>query len=105
MDLRGLTMSKINAGQASSTLISEYIGSDFDSVIKVADNIENIKLAAKIMEAPHASEAKAGIAKIATQTEVNQKTSDSCIVTPKKLGAYAAPLVHNHATATSEVLM
>lgn len=47
MDLRGLTMSKINAGQASSTLISEYIGSDFDSVLKVADNIEAVKLVAK----------------------------------------------------------
>ena len=31
---------KVNAGQASSTLIPEYIGSDFDKVITVADNIE-----------------------------------------------------------------
>ena len=36
-------MSKINAGQASSTLIPEYIGSDFDKVIEVADNIEYVK--------------------------------------------------------------
>lgn len=34
---------KINAGQAPSTLIPEYIGSNFDKVIEVADNIEYIK--------------------------------------------------------------
>ena len=34
---------KINAGQASSTLIPEYIGSDFDKVITVADNIDYVK--------------------------------------------------------------
>lgn len=34
---------KINAGQASSTLIPEYIGSDFDKVIEVVDNIEYVK--------------------------------------------------------------
>ena len=34
---------KINAGQASSTLIPEYIGSDFDAVRTCADNIEYIK--------------------------------------------------------------
>ena len=33
---------KINAGQAPSTLIPEYIGSAFDKVITVADNIEHI---------------------------------------------------------------
>ena len=41
---------KINAGQASSTLIPEYIGSAFDKVIKVADNIEHIKEVAGIIE-------------------------------------------------------
>lgn len=34
---------KINSGQAPSTLIPEYIGSDFDKVIEVADNIEYVK--------------------------------------------------------------
>ena len=34
---------KINAGQAPSTLIPEYIGSDFDAVLTCADNIEYIK--------------------------------------------------------------
>ena len=34
---------KINAGQASSTLIPEYIGSAFDKIITVADNINHIK--------------------------------------------------------------
>lgn len=34
---------KINAGQAPSTLIPEYIGSDFDKVITVADNLNDIK--------------------------------------------------------------
>ena len=34
---------KINAGQAPSTLIPEYIGSAFDKVITVADNIKQIK--------------------------------------------------------------
>ena len=34
---------KVNAGQASSTLIPEYIGSDFDAVRTCADNIEYIK--------------------------------------------------------------
>ena len=34
---------KINAGQAPSTLIPEYIGSDFDAVLTCADNIEHIK--------------------------------------------------------------
>ena len=33
---------KINAGQAPSTLIPEYIGSAFDKIITVADNIEHI---------------------------------------------------------------
>ena len=33
---------KINAGQASSTLIPEYIGSAFDKVVTVADNIETV---------------------------------------------------------------
>ena len=36
---------KINAGQAPSTLIPEYIGSDFDKVITVLDNIDDIKTA------------------------------------------------------------
>lgn len=40
-------MSKVNAGQAPSTLISEYIGSDFYAVLAVAGNIETVKLAAK----------------------------------------------------------
>ena len=93
-------MSKINAGQSSSTLIPKYIGSDFDAVLEVADNIEAIKLVAKTIEVPFASEAKAGIARIATQIEVNHKTNDNHIVTPKKLGVYAAPLVHIHDTAT-----
>ena len=65
-------MSKITAGQAPSTLISEYIGSDFDAVLKVADNIEAIKLAAKnnngVFNVPYASEIKAGIAKISQST-------------------------------------
>ena len=34
---------KVNAGQAPSTLIPEYIGSDFDKVVEVADNIEYVK--------------------------------------------------------------
>ena len=34
---------KINAGQASSTLISEYVGSDFDKIITVVDNIDDVK--------------------------------------------------------------
>lgn len=34
---------KINAGQASSTLIPEYIGSAFDKIITVADNIDYVK--------------------------------------------------------------
>lgn len=96
-------MSKINAGQAPSTLISTYIGSNFDAVLEVADNIETVKVVAENIDTfgvPPASETTAGIAEIATQTEVNQKTNDSHIVTPKKLGAYAAPLVHNHTTAT-----
>ena len=36
-------MSKINAGQAPSTLIPEYIGSAFDAVFTCADNINDIK--------------------------------------------------------------
>ena len=36
-------MSKINAGQAPSTLIPEYIGSAFDAVLTCADNISDIK--------------------------------------------------------------
>ena len=95
---------KTNSMQAPSTLIPEYIGSSFDAVLEVASNIEAVKVVAKNVDTfgvPLASETKAGIAEIATQAEVNQKTNDSHIVTPKKLGAYAAPLVHNHATATS----
>ena len=34
---------KVNSGQAPSTLIPEYIGSDFDAVLTCADNIEYIK--------------------------------------------------------------
>ena len=95
---------KTNSMQAPSTLIPEYIGSSFDAVLEVASNIEAVKVVAENVDTfgvPLASETTAGIAEIATQTEVNQKTNDSHIVTPKKLGAYAAPLVHNHATATS----
>ena len=36
-------MSKINAGQAPSTLIPEYIGSAFDAVLTCADNINDVK--------------------------------------------------------------
>ena len=35
---------KVNAGQASSTLIPEYIGSDFDKIVTVADNLNDINL-------------------------------------------------------------
>ena len=94
---------KINSMQAPSTLIPEYIGSDFDSVLEVANNIKAVKVVAENIDTfgtPLASETTTGIAAIATQAEVDQKTNDSHIVTPKKLGAYAAPLVHNHATAT-----
>lgn len=41
-------MSKISIGQAPSTLIPKYIGSDFDSVITVAGNIEDVKKVAAI---------------------------------------------------------
>ena len=34
---------KVNSGQAPSTLIPEYLGSDFDKVVAVANNIEYIK--------------------------------------------------------------
>ena len=34
---------KINAGQSPSTLIPEYIGSDFDKVIAVVDNIDDVR--------------------------------------------------------------
>ena len=34
---------KANSGQAPSTLIPEYIGSDFDKIITVADNINDVK--------------------------------------------------------------
>lgn len=37
-------MSKVNTGQASSTLIPKYIGSDFDKVVAVTDNIEQVVL-------------------------------------------------------------
>ena len=36
-------MSKVNAGQAPSTLIPEYIGSDFDAVLSCADNMADLK--------------------------------------------------------------
>ena len=41
---------KINAGQAASTLIPEYIGSAFDKIITVADNIDHIKEIAASIE-------------------------------------------------------
>ena len=41
---------KTNSGQAPSTLIPEYIGSDFDVVLKVADNIDYVKDVADIIE-------------------------------------------------------
>ena len=34
---------KSNAGQSPSTLIPEYIGSDFDKIITVVDNIDDVK--------------------------------------------------------------
>ena len=34
---------KVNSGQAPSTLIPEYIGSDFDAVLSCADNIADLK--------------------------------------------------------------
>ena len=41
---------KVNAGQAASTPIPEYIGSAFDKVIIVADNLNYIKEAAGVIE-------------------------------------------------------
>ena len=41
---------KINAGQAPSTLIPEYIGSGFDAVLTCADNIDYVKNVAKGIE-------------------------------------------------------
>ena len=41
---------KINAGQAPSTLIPEYIGSDFDKVVTVSDNIDYVKDVAEGIE-------------------------------------------------------
>lgn len=41
---------KINVGQASSTLIPEYIGSDFDKVTTVVDNIDYVKDVAESVE-------------------------------------------------------
>ena len=38
---------KINSGQAPSTLIPEYLGSDFDKVVSVADNLEYVKQVAE----------------------------------------------------------
>ena len=43
-------MSKVNTGQASSTLIPKYIGSDFDKVVAVADNIEQVVIAGDNIE-------------------------------------------------------
>ena len=34
---------KINAGQASSTLIPEYIGSDFDKISTIVNNLDDVK--------------------------------------------------------------
>lgn len=34
---------KTNSGQAPSTLIPEYIGSDFDAVLSCADNMADIQ--------------------------------------------------------------
>ena len=41
---------KINAGQAACTLIPEYIGSAFDKIITVVDNLKYIEEAAKVVE-------------------------------------------------------
>lgn len=41
---------KINAGQAPSTLVPKYIGSDYDKVKSVADNIDYVKDVAKGIE-------------------------------------------------------
>ena len=43
-------MSKVNTGQASSTLIPKYIGSDFDKVVAVADNIEQVVIVSDNVE-------------------------------------------------------
>ena len=43
-------MSKVNTGQASSTLIPKYIGSDFDKVVSVADNIEQVVIVSDNIE-------------------------------------------------------
>lgn len=44
-------MSKVSSGQAPSTLIPKYIGSDFDKVVTVADNIEDVKQIADAIDA------------------------------------------------------
>lgn len=41
-------MSKVSAGQAGSTLIPKYIGTEFDSVVTVASNIEAVVAVANI---------------------------------------------------------
>lgn len=38
---------KTNSMQSPSTLIPEYIGSDFDAVLEVASNIEAVKVVAE----------------------------------------------------------
>ena len=38
---------KVNSGQAPSTLIPEYLGSDFDKVASVAENLEYVKQVAE----------------------------------------------------------
>ena len=52
---------KVNAGQAPSTLIPEYIGSDFDKVVTVADNIETVTEVADNLDHIKAVDANFGI--------------------------------------------
>ena len=44
---------KVNSGQAPSTLIPEYLGSDFDKVVSVAENLEYVKQVAESIAGLH----------------------------------------------------
>ena len=62
---------KANSGQAPSTLIPEYIGSDFDQVVTVSENIEDVKAAVSVI-----GDAKVVVDNIGSVTNVATNIED-----------------------------
>ena len=76
---------KVNSGQPSSTLIPEYLGSDFDKVIIVADNIVAVTEAVDNLDHIKTVDNNLGIINTVSSNIDEIATTSSSIVADKSL--------------------